>query len=63
MRITFEKFVKKYLDLPYEIPEYMKSFIKGMEGNKRYCICLHKHYGRNTFKGLFKEYEKYLESE
>ena len=55
MTISFAKFVKM-LDPPYKIPEYMKSFIKDMESNKRYCVCLHKHYGKNT---LIESYRKY----
>lgn len=52
---TFAEFVKM-LDPPYKIPEYMKSFIKDMENNKRYCICLHRHAGRRTINRLYKEY-------
>lgn len=57
MTISFAKFVKM-LDPSCEIPEYMKSFIKDMESNKRYCICMHRHAGRNYINNL---YNKYLE--
>jgi hypothetical protein len=50
MKISFAKFVEA-LDLPYKIPEYMKSFIKDMESNKRYCLCLHRHAGKKTIGG------------
>ncbi len=60
MNISFIEFVKK-LDPPYKIPEYMKSFIKDMENNKRYCIALHRHAGRKTLNDIHKEYNKYLE--
>ncbi len=56
MKISFKKFVKEYLDLPnYKIPEYMKSFIKEMESNKRYCICLHRYAGRKTLNEYMKK--------
>ncbi len=56
MKISFKKFVKEYLDLPnYKIPEYMKSFIKEMESNKRYCVTLHRHAGRKTLNEYMKK--------
>ena len=62
MTISFAKFVKM-LDPPYKIPEYMKSFIKDMESNKRYCITSHRHAGRRTSNDVYKEYKKYLEGD
>ena len=57
MTISFAKFVEM-LDPPYKIPEYMKSFIKNMESNKRYCVCVHKRYGKNTLNEAYKKYLK-----
>ena len=60
MTVSFAEFVEM-LDLSYEIPEYMKSFIKDMESNKRYCVCLHKHYGKNTLIKIYRKYcKKYI---
>lgn len=57
MKISFAKFIEM-LDLPYKIPEYMNAFIKDMESNEKYCICLHRHAGRNTFNEIYKKYLK-----
>ena len=48
------------LNPPYKIPEYMKSFIKDIEKGKKYCVCLHKNYGKRTIIEL---YNKYLEGD
>ena len=63
MTISFAKFVEM-LDssssvIPkskYKIPEYVESFIKDMENNKRYCVVLHRHAGRATIRKLCNKY-------
>ena len=55
MTVSFAKFVEM-LNPPYEIPEYMKSFIEDMESNKRYCVCVHKRYSKNTIGKLYDDY-------
>ena len=56
MTISFAKFVKM-LDPSCKIPEYMKSFIRDMKSNKRYCVSLHRRAGRKTLMEHFKENE------
>ena len=57
--ISFGEFVKM-LNPSYKIPEYMKSFIKDIEKGKKYCVCLHKNYGKRT---IIEFYNKYLEGD
>ena len=62
MTISFYEFVKM-LDPKYEIPEYMKSFISAMGSNKRPCVVLHRHAGRNTANAVYKKYLEVINNE
>ena len=48
--ISFAKFIR-ILNPRYKMPKYMELFMKDIKSNKRYCVCLHKSYGRRMLMG------------